>query len=398
MQHSTRNIVVLFFVLVGLIYMVESNKATAIDWKETYHNQHKTPYGTYILDQEIDTLFAGKLRRTENYFYFFIENDSAKLPVPITYMNLAAEDIGRIGLHQTIKDFIAEGNTLVSFQNSFDTSGIFDSLGITFHNNSAIKEPHVVSLTSSNLPVNNFTIENTSSSYFSFKDSIAKQINVLGYKKVQDKKQPNIIEVKYGKGSYILGTDPIALTNYNMLDSNNHLYIEGFLSLLPQQTTYFKVQVIDDNSPISSPSILRFFLDNDALRWAWYFTIFTLFVFVFFSAKRKQRIIPIIPTLKNTTIAYIKTLASIYIEQKDYMGMIEKGIIYNLDKIRSQYLLNTSDLNEEFIEQLATKSNKDKADVEHYINFIKNFRNNRKAYNTEEALILYNQLSEHILD
>ena len=100
-----------------------------------------------------------------------------------------------------------------------------------------------------------------------------------------------------------------------------------------------------------------------------------LAIFMLFSAKRKQRVVPIIPPVNNTTVDFTKTIGNLYLQEGDHHTIIGKKIIYFLEKIRTDYLLDTFDLDETFVNRLHQKTGKDKADIEHVIQLIKKHRN-----------------------
>jgi hypothetical protein len=79
-------------------------------------------------------------------------------------------------------------------------------------------------------------------------------------------------------------------------------------------------------------------------------------LFIFFYGRRRQRIIPVIPPLKNSTIEFVETIGNLYYQQKDYKNIAEKKITYFLDHIRNRYLIQTSNFDEETIKKISEKS------------------------------------------
>jgi hypothetical protein len=88
-----------------------------------------------------------------------------------------------------------------------------------------------------------------------------------------------------------------------------------------------------------------------------------MLVYVFFEIKRRQRIIPVITPLRNSTLDFIKTVATVYLQQKDNNSIALKKIAYFLEFIRSRYFLPTTIVDENFIEQLSRKSGVQKDEV-----------------------------------
>ena len=94
------------------------------------------------------------------------------------------------------------------------------------------------------------------------------------------------------------------------------------------------------NSSVSN-SPMRFILSNEGLKWGWYLFLIGMIILMIFNAKRKQRIIPIIKPLTNTTVDFTKTIGNLYFQEGNHDTIMEKKIIYFLEKIRQDYLLDT---------------------------------------------------------
>jgi hypothetical protein len=92
------------------------------------------------------------------------------------------------------------------------------------------------------------------------------------------------------------------------------------------------------------------------LRIALWLTIAALVIYVLFEMKRRQRIIPVIEPLRNSTIDFVKTVSAVYLGQKDNRGIANSKVQYWLQYIRRRYYLQTRELNEEFATLLAKRS------------------------------------------
>ncbi len=79
--------------------------------------------------------------------------------------------------------------------------------------------------------------------------------------------------------------------------------------------------------------------------------------------KRKQRIIPVITPLLNTTLEFVGTIGNLYYQSAEHKNIAEKKIHFLMDQIRSKYWLNTNALDESFIVALARKTGKGEDDV-----------------------------------
>ncbi len=95
---------------------------------------------------------------------------------------------------------------------------------------------------------------------------------------------------------------------------------------------------------------------RNRLESAYYIILISVLLFIFFYGRRKQRIIPIIPPLTNTTIEFVETVGNLYYQQKDYKNIAQKKISYFMDYIRNKYFIKTNLFDEETIQKISDKS------------------------------------------
>jgi hypothetical protein len=233
--------------------------------------------------------------------------------------------------------------------------------------------------------------EGVGGTYFSKIDTL--NTTVLGYQS-SDSTRINFIKVKYKGGEFYLHTQPTAFTNFHLLKDNHQEYAEKVLSYLPKGNVYWFTK--DQNRKEISDSPLRYIMSQPALKWAWYIFLFGMLVFMIFNAKRKQRIVPIIKPLPNTTVDFTKTIGNLYYQEGDHDNIINKKIIYFLEKIRNEYLIDTGKLDDEFIKKLQHKSGKDLGDIKKAVFLINTHR--KSPHNSiEEDLIHINNAIEKIV-
>jgi hypothetical protein len=128
----------------------------------------------------------------------------------------------------------------------------------------------------------------------------------------------------------------------------------------------------------------------------WYLFLLGMLVFILFNAKRKQRVVPIISPLGNTTIDFTKSIGNLYFQEGDHDNIINKKIIYFLEKIRNEYLIDTTKLDDEFVKKLHLKSGKELHDIKQAVFLINTHR--RSPHNSvAEDLIQINNAIEKIL-
>ena len=202
--------------------------------------------------------------------------------------------------------------------------------------------------------------------YFSQLDSV--YTTVLGYHQFENKRRINFVKIQYGDGFFYLHTQPFVFTNFNLLKSGNATYAAHALSYLPDWDIIWDDRATVNEDRIDNP--LRYLLSQPALRWAWYISLISLLFFIIFKAKRRQRIVPIIDKLPNTSIDFAKTIGNLYYQQGKPQDIVNKKITFFLEHIRNTYLLDTQNLNDDFKKKLQSKTGMPQIEIERLVDYI----------------------------
>ena len=108
----------------------------------------------------------------------------------------------------------------------------------------------------------------------------------------------------------------------------------------------------------------------------------TLF-YVIFEGKRKQRAIPVVTPLTNQTLAFTRTIANMYFENKQQKELVEHKVAYFLEYIRTRLHLPTLDRDETFYRNLAARSNNSVDDVKNLFSLIDRLTKQQKVSDAE---------------
>ncbi|NOY47905.1 MAG: DUF4350 domain-containing protein [Chlorobi bacterium] len=385
-------IVFLLLLFAGAI-AIEFSKPKPINWSQTYNEKHKIPYGTFVLYNELESLFPkSKIQdiRVTPYEYFdeFYDWEDSTYLTTGTYMyidNYAnIDDVSA----QELMDFASFGNTLFISTDYFPQK-FKDSLFFETNNDYDFSGKASFSLANPLFKNDSITIEKgLSDIYFSKLDSTT--TTVLGYQNFDSIPHINFVKVNYGQGNIYLHLQPIAFTNYTLLKKNNKKYASAILSYLPDDTIFFDSQNKTRNELGTTP--LRYILSQPALKWAWFLALLSLIVFIVFNAKRKQRVVKVIKPVQNTTVAFTKTIGNLYYETKDHNTIVDKKITFFLEHLRRNYVLDTHVLDEKFVKTLALKSGHDISALKKLINLIVHLK--AKQLCNEDDLLRLNKLIE----
>ncbi len=400
MSRTLKIYVFFLLVIIGFFIYLDAVKPKPVDWSPSYVLKDKIPFGLYIFDQESEKiLWPNKVRKESKTLYEFLDplyeadTASGKYKIKGTILNVCDEYVIDDESTKELFYFVSHGND--AFLSVENLPKIFtDSLKIEIEPKFELSKEVNCWLANPNLGNKKYTLNlGARSLCFSKIDTL--NTTVLGYQGTDEKKYVNFIKVPYINGNFYIHLQPVAFTNYHLLKDDHSEYAEKVLSYMPKGDVYWMIK--DQNGIIESGSPYRYILSQPALKWAWYLFLIGILVFMVFNAKRKQRIIPIIKPMSNTTVDFTKTIGNLYYQEGDHQNLIDKKIIYFLERIRNEYLIETTVLDEKFVEKLHAKSGKEIKDIEHLVYLI-NYQ--RKSYHQsiENDLIEINNAIEKIIN
>ncbi|MDT3696871.1 MAG: DUF4350 domain-containing protein [Ignavibacterium sp.] len=332
------------------------------NWEQSYSKNDKTPYGSYILYEQLNHLFPGKNIESTNlpFYNISIQRKIEDKNIIIICNNFNPDELDAKVLFELLNNgndvFIASASfgTILSdslkIQTYFSYFNNSDSVGINFVNPALKRE-------------NNYSFKKGNYDHYFYMFDTAKAI-VLG---INEQDAPNYIKMKIGSGTLFLHTIPNVFTNYNLLNKERD-YIFTSLSYLKVRDVIWDEYYKEVNKYQSTP--IRYILSQPSLKWGYFTFLFAMVLFVIFKGKREQRIIPVIKPLTNTTLEFIQTVGNVYLKQSNHKNIAKKRIVYFLDHIRNKYAMRTTELNNDVIKQLSEKSNYDVSELNKIRNII----------------------------
>ncbi|TKD57493.1 DUF4350 domain-containing protein [Flavobacterium sp. ASW18X] len=395
MDKRSKIIIGLFFAVFLGIIITEIVKPRPLNWRPSYTQTDKIPFGCHILFKELGTLFPdSEIETVEESVYDFIYN----LPEDYATSNYMLIN-GHVSLDQQetnkLLEYVAKGNTVFLAANSFSYF-LADTLNITVESDYGLQEDTVkVSLTHPKFKKPFYFSRGYDKSHFTSVDTA--NTTVLGYvdyktedyldvNKHNEHHEVNFIKTTFGKGAFYINTIPQAYTNYYLKQGNKD-YIAQTFSYLKDDKLYWDNFKKAGRKVVSSP--LRFVLNEEALKWAYYLVVSGLLLFMIFKAKREQRIIPIITPKENTSVSFARTVGALYYQNKDYTNLIQKKLNYFLAHLRSRYFMDTTVLDHKSIMVLSGKSGKSKEEIKELIDYINYL--NKKTMHSEDDLVALNK-------
>jgi len=349
MNRSERKYLILLAVTLLLLVLMEVFGPKETDFSLDFRSAKDIPYGcsafkTLIHDQ-LDTLVPVNHRP----FYNLPPDVSC---VPKTYLivtNQFQPDALDISV---ILRMVADGNNfLISslwFSQEFlDTIHLKQNISV---NLSYLLESHTtkISILQKNGVSQSFLLKrNNNQSDFEKLDS---SITSIGY---NANGKSNFMKIDVGKGDILVSCEPFIFTNYHLLDSNNYEYLQLAGNYLDNKPLvwdeYYKLSNL-----VMSTSPLRYVLNNPNLRMAWYLLLIALFTYLFFGSRRQQRMIPIMPVPKNTSLEFAQTLGDLYFQNGNHLELVKKKMQHFKAFLNQHYQMETED--GEFLHKIAAKS------------------------------------------
>lgn len=349
-------------IIAGLFYM-EYSRPTPINWTPTFSKADKVPYGGELLYKVLPHLFEAQAL-TPNRVTFYERHRDGTLDdfsalIMINNELSFTEDEGEV-----LADWVKAGGTLFVASTAINNFG--DSLFAAPKKSSLTPwAPRVTTgLDSSDRhqfanPIlqkeGGFIFRNGSNEHY-FSNLLKEKHTVLAY---DSDKLANFIKIEMGQGAIYWHANPLLFTNYNLMLHDNYEYLARAFSYIDKDEIvlwdeYYKV------GRVGADTKLRVILTRPSLAWAWFIALGSMFTFIIFNMKRKQRALPIIAPPENTTVEFAETIGRLYLQHKDHQGIVQKMQRHFKDHVKRNLYVSLDNMDsKEEIQRLADKSGLD---------------------------------------
>jgi hypothetical protein len=196
-----------------------------------------------------------------------------------------------------------------------------------------------------------------------------------------------LLRLNRGRGHVYLCTVPLAFGNYFVLPPHQRQFALAALSYLPTGRPVWWDEY-QTQGRAGEQSVLRVVFSQPSLRTAYYLLWATALLFIFVEARRRQRIIPVLRPLPNTTLLFTRTVASLYQQGRNHQRIAEKKTGLFLDYLRTRFQEPAPDLADEaFRERLSQKSGVPRPRLDELVRLI-NFARTAPTVTDRELLTL----------
>lgn len=388
---------------VFLLYGCQASKSRdAVDWRVTLAHQDTGPYGSSLAYESLPDFFPNahleilskKFRYTSIDAHLYGTDDSASLLILAGLdFHISKKEWG------ALLQFAASGNEIFLLSSNLDDR-IGKALGISkqrFHDEQeklnagydGSSEKGILKL--KGIANDSFGYQGRSISAFFIKrtatDSDTDALDEAAYSEADltqaryeamietpgktlgtAKGKPDFIRFTIGKGHITLHAAPLVCANYFLLQPGNEAYLNGIWHSFPANISrIFWNEYFNRTAQQSSLSVL---LKYPATRRAILLAAIALLLYVLIGLKRRQRMIPLIPQTKNSSVSFAETVGQLYFNKGNHENLAEKMLQHFLDHVRSKYFIDTSIINEDFATRLAGKSGRSIAEVKNLVSKI----------------------------
>lgn len=336
-----------------ILFIIEYNLPKKFVWVPTFSQKDHQPFGCAVFDDILTHSLPG-YTVTDLTFYQLSKEDSTQNK---SYLVIAENlKLGQVDIDYMLS-MAKRGNNFLLVASSFNEQ-LSDTLGFdcsyAYFNFNSLKKYATSQEKRDTIFWLKDPVYNEAEYYFypQLCNMVFLRYDSLNVAMAEEKTtyyiEPRATAIKqtFGKGEIVLASTPLLFTNYGMLDGGNAAYLFRILSQLKglplvRTEAYMKTRMEDQQSP------LRYFLSQPPLRWGLYMTIIVILLFMFFTARRRQRPIPVVKEPENKSIEFTELIGTLYFQKKDHADLIRKKYIYFAETLRRTCQIDIEDESED---------------------------------------------------
>ena len=346
MLRSIRWPLIVLGVLTVVWVLVQLAAPKQLDWTPTYRNDHKNPLDTYALYQLLPTLTGQPLRATRlspyevlqdsaapPATYFFLQNSFRPGPADARALHRYMQQGGTVWLAADDISLNESADSLWRLplrDDDFSLDGIRDTISCYL---TAPALRGQVAGVPQRVAGSSFQCDSLGRLVFAGRDSLRRQAAVV--LAADQRRRPVLVRLPVGRGWLYVCTAPALLSNYGLLHRRNARFAEGALSYLPTGPVLWDEFYKQGRG--GDDSALRVILRSPALAWAWYGLLIGGGLFALLGARRRQRPVPTVRPLPNTSLQFARTVATLYRRGRNHQPLAALRIRLFFDYLRTRF-------------------------------------------------------------
>lgn len=332
---------------IALVFVVQYRMPRKFQWTPTYDHRDRQPFGCYVFDSTVKNSLPQDYRVVKKTFYQ-LSQDSTAAPQGVLMVAdevrftttdiavirrlaargwrilLASEMLGALAdsLQLASEWHYTPGTLLQYAQKGQERDTIVWQGDSTYCPRCFTYYPQLLSHT------------------------IGGKVDSLGYRVLsrscQHSEEPVAVRITIGQGAVIWVSTPLVFTNYGILDQDNYHYVFRLLTQLDGLPVVRTESYIPKTAATQTP--LRYILSQQPLRWALYLTLLTITLFMVFTARRRQRAVPVVKEPENMSLAFARQIGTLYAQRKDYTDAVVKKYTYMAEELRTLLHIDITDV------------------------------------------------------
>lgn len=365
-----------------LLFLLQLQMPRRFSWKPSFSTYDRQPFGCYVFDSIMShTLGNGNYQVTHKTFRQLSHEQSYKdcNVLVITTQNMFTDrDLPHLDilLHRGARVLIAY-SPLYLEDDFFDKKYGVSITGRHVFNLSNLKgqielktknlydtlqwRPHTHGYPPANYSIYKELISGSINTHQT-KHNVRHEIMVQDYNlhdQWSDKTQSyheecdtlNVLtRIKVGKGELIISSLPLAMTNYGVLDRNLSPYVHRLMTLIADRpivrtTAYMETPEMEE----ARLSPFRYLLSQRPLRWGLWLSLLLVGLFMVFTARRRQRVIPVETPPRNHTLEFVQLIGTLYYQRKDHANLLRKKHAYFAEELRNHLDIDITDEREDAV-------------------------------------------------
>ncbi|MDR0893236.1 MAG: DUF4350 domain-containing protein [Mediterranea sp.] len=376
-----------------LTFAVEYHLPKKFVWEPTFASNDDQPFGCLLLDSLISASMPGRYSLTDKTLYQLNQEDSISRRAVLVVANPL--DFNSLDVTTLLK-MAERGCRILLVSNDFsrqleDTLRFncryvyFSIQALKKYATEVVTKERICWIADSVYPARAYaSYPQFNGSTLFPKDSLP--IRLLAEKDFSDQQDYKIADADtskvhrnfhpltaiarpWGKGEIILASSPLLFTNYGVVDGNKAEYLFRLLSQL-HGLPLVRTEAYIGRSPLQSAQTpLRYLLKHPPLRWALYLSMLTILLFMLFTARRRQRPIPVVRPPQNRSMEFVELIGTLYYQQKDPADLVRKKFTYFAETLRREAQVDIEEPSEDerTFDRLAQKSGLARDELESFI-------------------------------
>ncbi|MBQ8463194.1 MAG: DUF4350 domain-containing protein [Prevotella sp.] len=349
MNSRAKFVLVIVLMLVAVV-LIEYRLPRRFDWTPTFAHDDPQPFGCMVFDSIMGAAMPCGYS-VERRTLWQLQRDSV-LTEPHGLLIVSNEMLGENDLEEFLS--LAEAGHVVLVATTASLYSWEDTLGIDFDWRSEFSIKRLAGKNPGKVPIhwNADNVYPQDSIVWVYEQMISRTVTVandsLPFTSLAECREGDYaasvaLSLSKGQGELIIVTTPLLLTNYAMLNHDNGAVLIHRLMNRMGHLPVIRLESYVKGAAVAEESPFYVLLQHPPLRWALYLTVLGVLCFCIFTARRRQRPIPVIPQRKNGNLEFVRLIGMLYWQEGDHQGLLRKKLAYTAEEIRRQTGLDIMD-------------------------------------------------------